>query len=162
MDLSSRSHHIMNTEWMLHLQVATHLWMAWGWLMMDLMATELTTQLPVYISLYPDPWAHEVHSMSCAWTGMDMYVFPPWAMLSEVLNKLLAEDCVVTLIAPDGRTGHGSQYCWACMLIDFLVCLPTCPDLLSMPHNGILHGLSPFLDLHACRSSFDNRLIRVF
>ena len=74
-DLLPRSHQIVNTESTLHPQVATPLWMVWGRPMVDMMATEVTTRLPVYVSPYPDPRAHAVDAMSCAWTGMDMYFF---------------------------------------------------------------------------------------
>ena len=53
--------------------------------MIDLMATELTTQLLMYMSPYPDPRAHAVDAMSCDWKGIDAYLFPPWVMLGEVL-----------------------------------------------------------------------------
>ena len=82
--------------------------------------------------------------MSCPWTGIDAYVFPPWAMLSEVLNKLLMEDCVVTLIAPRWPNRAWFPVLLG-MLIDFPVRLPARPDLLSMPHNGIFHGSIPSL-----------------
>ena len=87
-DLLFRRHQVVNTEWTLKWQMASQPWSMWGCLMIDLMVTELTTQLPTYISLYPDPQAPTVNAMSCNWKGMDAYLFPPWAMLGEVLAKL--------------------------------------------------------------------------
>ena len=134
----SRSCQIVNTEWMLHPQVATHLWMVWGQPMIDLMATELMTRLLVYVSLYPDLWGHAIDPMPCTWTGMDTYVFPRWGMFSEVHNTFPVEDCILTLIAP----------CWLNrawfpmllgMLIDSAVRLLHCLDLVSyLPTSSLL------------------------
>ncbi len=151
-DLLSRSHQIVNTEWTLHRAVAARLWEIWGRPTIDLMATELTAQLPTYISPYPDPHAFAVDAMSCDWTGMDAYIFPPWSMLSAVLNKITREDCVITLIAPRWPNRPWFPVLLG-LLIDVPVALPRRPDLLSMPHNDRAYAQIHSLDLHACRLS---------
>ena len=160
-NLLSRAHQIVNTEWTLHPTVASRLWRVWGRPMVDLMATELTTQLPAYFSPYPHPQAMAVDAMSCAWTGLDAYIFPPWAMLGEVLNKLSWEKCVATLIAP-----KWPNRAWFPVLVDLLidvpVKLPVLPDLIRMPHNNRLYGAILPLDLHACRVSSDRQRSRAF
>ena len=118
-DLLSRRHQVVNTEWTLNRQVVSQLWSVWGRPMIDLMATELTTQLPTYISPYPDPRAHAVDAMSCDWKGMDAYLFPPWAMLGEVLAKLAREECVVTLIVP-----RWLNRAWFPLLLGLLIDFP--------------------------------------
>ena len=160
-NLLSRRHQVVNTEWTLNRQVASQLWSVWGRPMIDLMAMELTTQLPTYISPYPDPRAHAVDAMSCDWKGMDAYLFPPWAMLGEVLAKLAREECVVTLIVPRWPNRAWFPLLLG-LLIDFPVTLPLRPDLLLMPHNDCLFGLIHSLDLHACRLSSNKQLIRDF
>ena len=62
---------MVNTEWTLSRSVTAQLWKVWGTPMIDLMVTELTTQLPTYISPYPDPRAFAVDAMSCEWKGME-------------------------------------------------------------------------------------------
>ena len=49
-DLLSRADQVVNTEWTLNRQVAAQLWKVWGTPQIDMMATELTHHLPVYIS----------------------------------------------------------------------------------------------------------------
>ena len=161
-DLLSRSDQIVNTEWTLSRPVAAQLWKVWGTPMIDLMATELTTQLPTYISPYPDPRAFAVDAMTCAWEGMDAYLFPPWAMIGEVLTKLsLESNCVVTLIVP--RWPNRSWFpVLLGMLVDVPVSLPPRSDLIGMPHNGRKFGAIHSLDLHACRVSSDRRRTRDF
>ncbi|MDJ0933724.1 hypothetical protein [Breoghania sp.] len=161
-DLLSRGDQIVNTEWTLNRQVTAQLWKVWGKPNIDLMATELTFQLPTYISPYPDPAAFAVDAMSCDWKGMDAYLFPPWAMVAEVLTKLTTEGpCLITLVVP-----RWPNRPWFPLLLDLLidhpVALPPRPDLLSMPHNGRLFGAIHSLDLHACRLSSDRQQTRDF
>ncbi len=132
--------------------MTTRIWEIWGQATIDLMATELTHRLPTYISPYPDPHAYAVDAMSCEWTGMDAYIFPPWAMLNEVLNKVAREECVVTLIAPRWPNRPWFPVLLG-LLVDVPVALPPRPDLLTMPHNDRLYPGIPSLDLHACRLS---------
>ena len=117
-DLLSQSRQIVNVEWTLHPQVATQLWTVWGHPMIDLMAMELTMRLLVYVSLYRDPQAHAVDTMSCTWTGMDMYVFPLWARaVSEIILGghrhffvLWGEGVVLTVCLRGG--GVGGNLSW--------------------------------------------------
>ncbi len=160
-DLLSRSSQIVNTEWTLCSKVASQLWKVWGRPHLDLMATSLTTQLPTFVSPYPDPQAYAVDAMSCSWEGMDAYVFPPWAMIGEVLNRALHQSCVLTLVVP-----RWPNRAWFPLLLQLLidnpVRLPQTSDLIRMPHNGLLYGQIHSSDLHACRLSANERRIRAF
>ncbi len=161
-DLLSRTDQVVTTEWTLNRQVAAQLWTVWGTPNIDLMATELTHQLPVYISPYPDPRAFAVDAMSCDWKGMDAYLFPPWPMLAEVLRKLTTESlCLVTLIAPRWPNRPWFPLLLS-LLIDHPITLPPLEDLIGMPHNDRRFGAIHSLDLHACRLSSDRRLTRDF
>ena len=160
-DLLSRSHQIVNTEWTLNPKVANMLWKVWGRPHLDLMATSLTKQLPLYVSPYPDPQALAVDAMSCSWAGMDAYIFPPWAMIGAVLNKALHQSCVLTLIAP-----RWPNRAWFPLLLQLLVDnpvqLPYLEDLIQMPHNHLLYSQIHSLDLHACRLSSDVHATKAF
>ncbi|MDJ0933744.1 MAG: hypothetical protein QNJ43_26440 [Breoghania sp.] len=161
-DLLSRADQVVNTEWTLNRQVAAQLWTVWGKPTIDLMATELTHQLPTYISPYPDPQAFAVDAMSCAWHGMDAYLFPPWPMLAEVLTKIATESqCLVTLVAPRWPNRPWFPLLLS-LLIDHPITLPPQQDLIGMPHNARRFGAIHSLDLHACRLSSDRRLSRDF
>ena len=99
-DLLSRSDWIVNTEWTMSQQLLKLLWKVWGRPQVDLLATSLTTRLPLYVSPYPDPKALAVDAMSITWKGLDAYVFPPWALIADVLAKARQETCLLTIIVP--------------------------------------------------------------
>ncbi|XP_068201955.1 uncharacterized protein [Palaemon carinicauda] len=53
-DLLSRGRQVLTTEWTLHHEVCSSLWMLWGEPSIDLFATQKTKWLPVYCSPVPD------------------------------------------------------------------------------------------------------------
>ena len=160
-DLLSRQNQIVNTEWTLCPGLVQRLWDLWGRSHLDLMATQLNNQLPVYISPVPDPQAFGIDAMSLSWRGMDAYVFPPWDMIQEVLIKLQSETCILTAILPRWPNRSWFPLLLEC-LVDFPRRLPIQRDLISMPHNGLCHGAIHSLDLHACRLSSTRQLVRAF
>jgi hypothetical protein len=132
-DLLSRPDQAVNTEWTLSPAIARTLWSVWGRPSIDLMATHLNAQLPTFVSPFPHYLAFAVDAMSLSWDRMEAYIFPPWAMIQDVLNKLFLQvDCVMTMIVPrwPNRT-------WFPLLLSSL-CevprrLPLQSDLLSQP-----------------------------
>jgi hypothetical protein len=160
-DLLSRSHQIVNTEWTMCPQVLSRVWLLWGRPHLDLMATSLTTRLPIFISPYPDPLAYGVDAMSLSWTSMDAYVFPPWAMITKVLTKAANSQCLLTAVLPRWPNRAWFPQLMQ-LLVDNPVRLPVFPTLIRMPHNNKLHGQLHSLDLHVCRLSSNTRLIRDF
>ena len=160
-DSLSRMNQVVDTEWTMAPFILSQVWDIWGRPNIDLMATKVTKQLPVYISPFPDPAAYAVDAISCDWTGMDGYIFPPWPMITPVLDKLLREICVVTAIIPLWPSRP-----WYPLLLELLVesprQLPVFPELITMPHNNCLHGNLQALHLHACRLSSNQQLTRAF
>ena len=63
-----RADQVVNTEWTLNRQVVAQLWKVWGMQQIDLMTTELTHQLSIFRSLYPDPG--HMQSTRCPATGV--------------------------------------------------------------------------------------------
>jgi hypothetical protein len=152
-DLLSRSGQVVNTEWTLSPAIAKTLWSVWGRPSIDLMATHLNTQLPTFVSPFPHDLAFAVDAMSLSWDRMEAYIFPPWAMILDVLNKLLLHvDCVMTLIVPRWPNRSWFPLLLSC-LCEAPLRLPLRDDLLSQPLSGRLHGSLASLGLHACRVS---------
>ena len=90
-----------------------------------------------------------------SWNNLQVYAFPPWALIPQVLRKLRESSGVLmTLVAP-----YWPQCPWFPDLLDLAVdrsvSLPLCPDLLRQPlfHRRLL-GLRR-LSLHAWRLSSD-------
>ena len=86
-DSLSRRGQVLPTEWMLISVVCQQLWRIWGQPMVDLFASRLTHRLPMYMSPHQDQAAFAVDSMLQPWSNMDVYAFPPFAMLRDVMNK---------------------------------------------------------------------------
>ena len=83
-DVLSRRGQVVGTEWSLHPQVARALLRAWGNPSIDLFATCLNAKLPLYCSLVPDPQAVFEDAFRHPWDDLDLYAFPPFALVGRV------------------------------------------------------------------------------
>jgi hypothetical protein len=97
----------------------------------DLFASHVNKQLPVYCSRFHEPQAYAVNALSIDWTGMTAYAFPPIALLPLVVEKIVRDGCNVILIAP-----FWPKHLWFRPMVDALAGLPrrlpNLPDLLRM------------------------------
>ncbi|XP_041357753.1 uncharacterized protein LOC121374713 [Gigantopelta aegis] len=148
----------VQTEWMLHKVVAGRILRLWGSPQVDMFATRLNHQLPVFVSPVfvspvPDTLALEYDALNMDWTGLDLYAFPPPVLLSKVLAKVGMQSCRVTLVAP----GWAAQP-WFPQLLSLLVQepvrLPPLPDLLSQRlQQPVWHPKPEVFRLHVWRLS---------
>lgn len=74
----------------------------WGrYWRIDAFAASHNHQLRQYWSLHHDPFAQQSDAFQQDWTSNDMYMFPPWKLIPQVLRKLqLDRTREVTLITP--------------------------------------------------------------
>jgi hypothetical protein len=151
-DRLSRQGQILPTEWSLHPRVVRGLWAVWDTPHVDLFATRCNYQLPCYVSPIPDGQAMAVDALSISWAGMFVYAFPPTAILSQVLTKVLEDRCSMILIAP-----LWPKQSWFPALLDLLIdtprVLPLLPRLLKQPQSSIYHENPQVYHLHAWRLS---------
>ena len=84
-DVLSRRGQVVGTEWSLHPQVARALLREWGNPSIDLFATCLNAKLPLYCSLVPDPQAVFEDAFRHPWDDLDLYAFPPFALVGRVI-----------------------------------------------------------------------------
>ncbi|XP_067653190.1 uncharacterized protein [Haliotis asinina] len=100
-DVLSRPDAPPSTEWQLNPRTFQSLCLQFGRPMLDLFATRLNCQLPIYVSPVPDPAAWAVDALSLEWEGMDAYAFPPPAVLAQVVAKLQNTKSIrLLLVAP--------------------------------------------------------------
>ncbi|XP_068244858.1 uncharacterized protein [Palaemon carinicauda] len=78
---------VVGYEWSLHPEVARSVIQKWGSPVMDLFATKLNTQLPVFCSPVPDPKVAFEDAFQHPWDNLNVYAFPPFGMLRQVLNR---------------------------------------------------------------------------
>ena len=161
-DLLSRRDQAIATEWTLHRQVAKALLSSWGSPSIDLFASRLNAQLPVYCSLVPDDQAALEDAFRHPWDNLDVYAFPPFALLGKVLSRVRqSRNCSMTLVAP-----LWADRDWFADLLLLLthqpLALPLWDDIVHQPHNDLLHPGVPALKLHAWRLSSNSSESRAF
>ena len=161
-DVLSRRGQVVGTEWSLHLQVARSLLRAWGNPSIDLFATCLNAKLPLYCSLVPDPQAVFEDAFRHPWDDLDLYAFPPFALVGRVIARVQQSSRVaMTLVAPLWPEKE-----WFADLLLLLtqppLALPCWDKLLRQPHCSLFHQGVHTLNLHAWRLSSDTTESRAF
>ena len=161
-DTLSRKGQAIPTEWTLNMEVCQQLWRLWGQPSVDLFATKMTRRLPIYMSPHLDEEALAVDAMLQSWCNMDVYAFPPFALIRDVINKFKRSyNCRMTLVAP-----WWPQREWFPDLVELLVdrprLLPLRQDLLSQPVGRLLHPNLPTLQLTGWRLSSVSEELRSY
>ena len=161
-DALSRRDQVIATEWSLHPQVTQRLFRVWGSPLVDLFATRHNAKLPLYCSLVPDPQAVFEDAFRHPWNGLDVYAFPPFALLRRVLSRVMeTPDLHMTLIAPLWPERE-----WFADLLLLAtrppLTLPLWDKLLRQPHNNLFHQGVHALRLHAWRLSSVSSETRAF
>ena len=152
-DVLSRRGQVVGTGWSLHPQVARALLRAWGNPSIDLFATCLNAKLPLYCSLVPDPQAVFEDAFRHPWDDLDLYAFPPFALVGRVIARVQQSSRVaMTLVAPLWPEKE-----WFADLLLLLtqppLVLPCWDRLLRQPHCNLFHQGAHALNLHAWRLS---------
>ena len=161
-DVLSRHGQVVGTEWSLHPQVARALLRTWGNPSIDLFATCLNAKLPLYCSLVPDPQAVFEDAFRHPWDDLDLYAFPPFALVGRVIARVQQSSRVaMTLVAPLWPEKE-----WFADLLLLLthppLVLPCWDRLLRQPHCNLFHQGAHALNLHAWRLSSDTTESRAF
>ena len=100
----------------------------------DLFASRLNHQLQPYVSWHPDPGAVAVDAFHLSWKPYMPYMFPPFSLISRVLQKIQRERIQGIIIVLKWPT----QTWWPVlmrMLIDNPVLLPNRKKLLFLPSS---------------------------
>ena len=89
------------TEWMLRQDVfqdiAHHFYVP----EIDLFASRLNHQLPLYVSRLPDPSALAVDAFQQDWSQWKSFIHPPVVLLPRILQKVRSDKATALLVAPD-------------------------------------------------------------
>ena len=149
-DALSRKNQVLGSEWTLCPQVFRDIRRLWP-VTVDLFATNLNHQLPIYFSPVMDPLSAGTDAFLQNWDGLEAYAFPPFAIVHQVILKLRqSNNSSMTLIAP-----FWPQRAWFPDLLELLVevpvALPLRVDLLKQPHFNRLHRNLHVLHLAAWR-----------
>ena len=146
-DHLSHCHQVLNSEWTLSLPVLHQVWHLWGQPHVDMFATANNARLPTFISPLLDPQAWRIDALSFTWTGLWIYLFPPFPLLLEVLRRVSLTHCQAILISPVWPSQP-----WFPLLLRLLVDLPRqlppTRTLLRQLSSQVFHQDPLHLSLH--------------
>ena len=129
----------------------------------DLFASRLNHQVERYVSYEPDPQAVAVDAFLINWKDYDVfYAFPPFSLITQVLQKTQSQQVTGLLIVPDWPTQIWYPKLMR-MLINYPLLIPPREKLLHLPYNPAkVHQLHKTMWLLACHLSGDVSKTKVF
>lgn len=119
----------------------------------DMFASRINKQFHDYIAYRPDPEAYAIDAFSVKWDYLNGYYFPPFSLLSRVLQKLEEEHASAVVVLPKWPTQVWFSKAMR-LLINHPVLLTHDSKLLTLPsHPYKIHPLHKKLDLLVCHLS---------
>ena len=160
-DHLSRPNQPIPTEWSLHPEIVKRIFRFWGTPEVDMFATLSNSHLPRFMSPVPEPRALAVDALSQDWQGRSMYMFPPFPLVSKVVQKLRSTQVAeVILVAPWWPSQpwfpHLLHLC-----VEHPLILPYRQDLLSQQDQKYISDGKSF-HLHVWRLSCDTTKQQAF
>ena len=112
----------------------------------DLFASRINSQLAKFFAYRHDPEAMGVNAFSISWNDKKFYAFPPFAIISRVIQKIVYDNAMGILVVP-----NWPNQIWFSLLEDItisFIILPPSENLLLLPQNlGECHPLAKTLRL---------------
>ena len=115
----------------------------------DLFASRLNAQLPVFVSYHPNPEAMHINAFSISWQGRPFYAFPPFAVIGKVLHKIVLDVGTGIIDVPNWPTQPWYSLLMK-LLIDIFILLLSSKILLQHPAKSTPHPLANKMNLLAC------------
>ena len=140
-DLLSRSNQVQSTEWSLYPQVFKQICQKWFTPHVDLLATRLNHELPLYVSPVPDQNTWDIDVLNINWLGLTVYAYPPTALLHRVIQKVRQSNCLIIVVAPGWP---GMPWFWDLVQLstEIPLQLPVSRTPLKQSHNYVFHSIS--------------------
>lgn len=135
------------TEWMLRKDVFRDIARRFYVPEIDLFASRLNHQVPLYVSRLPDPGASAVDAFQQDWSQWKCFIHPPVVLLPRILQKVRNDKATALLVAPNwpGQPWYAQIQL---MLTDVPYPLPKEKSLLSLPFDQeAIHPLWRSLNL---------------
>ena len=95
---------IDRSDWQLNPVLFNRIVNLFGPIEVDMFASRLTTQCPVYYSWRPDPYAAATDAFVQNWSQIRGYANPPWNMIGRVLSQVQTQQAQMVLVAPVWKT----------------------------------------------------------
>lgn len=126
-----------DTEWELNKKAFATIEQTFGKFDIDLFATNINTKCPQFISWHRDPDACTVDAFTVCWSQYYFYAFPPFSIITKVLQKIVVDKAEGVLVVPNWPTQP-----WFPMFNNLLVAKP----IHLRPSKDLL--ISPFRKQH--------------
>ena len=97
----------------------------------DLFASRFNNKLPQCVSPVPDPLAWAVDALSLPWEDLDVYAFPPVAILGKAVEKLLEHPCHRVILFAPGSPNMPWFWDLVAMSSQISLSLPRLPNLVT-------------------------------
>ena len=127
----------------------------------DLSASRLNAQLPVFVSYHPDPEAIHINDFSISWQGRPFYAFPPFAVIGMVLHKIVLDVATGIIVVPNRPTQPWYSLLMK-LLIDIPILLHSSKTFLQHPAKSKPHPLANKVNPLACVISGKNQEQQTF
>ena len=150
------------TEWSLPQTVTESIWARFGRPEVDLFASPWNNKLPIFCALIPHVGVWHVDAFTLNWRDLVAYAFPPFALVTRVLMKVLADECRFCLLVAPLWPGQPWFPVLTRLLCDVPRLLPGRQDLLTIPDSGRTHHNPALLRLTVWPLSANPSLQRVF
>jgi hypothetical protein len=142
-----------HTEWALNDSIFSQICEKFFTPAIDLFASRLNHKVARYVSWHPDPGASAVDAFTQNWANQLFYAFPPFSLITRMLQKVREDQAEGIVIVP-----LWSTQAWYPVLMTMLVrkpcLLPKGPQLLYLNHQPTKrHSLHKKLQLLACHLS---------
>lgn len=104
-DADSESRSIsLDTEWELDNKAFNHIVDFFGAPEIDLFASNINSKCPKFVSWHKDPEALAVDAFTINWTDLNFYAFPPFSIISRVLQKIITDKASGLVVVPNWPT----------------------------------------------------------
>ena len=87
-------------DWKLNPAIYHQISLLYGPFEVDLFASRLTAQCPVYFIWQPDPYAKATDAFLHDWSQMKGFANPPWGLIRRVLSEVQNQETSLVLVAP--------------------------------------------------------------
>ena len=128
----------------------------YGPIEVDLFASRLTAQCPVYFSWRPDPYATATDAFLQNWEGKHGYANPPWNLMGRVLSQVQRQQACIVLVAPVWKTQP-----WYPLLLEMIIAYPCLIKHKQVMLNAEPQTLAPQLAVwHISGKDIESRSFR--
>lgn len=144
-DSASRNVNV-DTEWELSGSVFSKIEEQFGSFSVDLFASRLNSKCKKFYSRFPDPQASSVDAFTVSWKDEKFYAFPPFALITCTLRKIINDQATGIVVVPMWPTQPWYPL-FTSLLIEPTIVFNPHTKLLISPYSQENHPLASHLSL---------------